>query len=521
MRKITIYIFLLLVIFLSSCFKDEILEAGFKDTYRMTIYDFLEQNKEEYSSFIAILEKGGIYKTLSAKNPEAAGYTLFLPNNTAVEEFIKGNSQFSSLNDLLNNQEYISALSRYHVLRKGIKSSEFPFGAFAETNLTDDYLTVSFIIEPDTAYFKINNQAAVIKANIEVSNGFIHVVQNVLSPVVFTSYEWLKQTPGYSIFKDAADITGIRSIMDINLKAPGNEFKLPVTVLVEPDRIYNKYGINSAEELAKAISPNDDNYQNVTNPFYNYMAYHVLTNRLFIDDFQGVSSNYNTFSEVPLLINGLGFDIAINKGKVVLDTFISGTDSTFIDYIGILYDESNVLTQSGAIHFIDNILKQQIPSRSQMDFQFREEPYINTVRNVIGTYPLDDVKQILTRLNWTGTELFFIKESAESSASNDDYLLINGDFTVFYTIPKIVQGRYNVLLRAEAFSRRNALVEVFIDGKKIGSTIDFSSGGTSANPYREINIGTITFNRYAEHEIKIRSLTPGRFLWDYIRFTPI
>ncbi|HSM47127.1 MAG TPA: fasciclin domain-containing protein, partial [Draconibacterium sp.] len=168
MRKITIFIFLLPVILLSSCIGDEILEAGFKDTNRLTIYDFLEQNKEEYSSFIAILEKGGIYKTLSAKNPEAAGYTLFLPNNKAVEEFINGNSQFSSLNDLLNNQEYISALSRYHVLRKGIKTSEFPFGAFAETNLTDDYLTVSFIIEPDTAYYKINNQAAVIKPNIEV-----------------------------------------------------------------------------------------------------------------------------------------------------------------------------------------------------------------------------------------------------------------------------------------------------------------------------------------------------------------
>jgi uncharacterized surface protein with fasciclin (FAS1) repeats len=521
MKKIAICIFLLPLIFLSSCIKDEVLEAGFKDTNKLTIYDFLEQNKEEYSGFIAILEKGGLYKTLSAKNPEAAGYTLFLPNNNAVDEFISGNSRFSSFNDLLNDQEYISALSRYHVLRKGIKSSDFPFGAFAETNLTNDYLTVSFIIEPDTAYFKINNEAAVIRPNIEVSNGFIHVVQNVLSPVVFTSYEWLKQTPGYSIFIDAADITGVRSIIDINLKAPGNEFKLPVTMLVEPDRIYNKYGINSAEELAKIISPNDDNYQNETNPFYNYMAYHVLTNRIFIDDFQGVSSNYNTYSEVPLLINGLGLDIAINKGKVIVDTLISGTDTTLIDYIGIFYDESNVSTQSGAIHFIDNILEQQNPSRSQITFQFREEPYINTVRNTIGTFLLDDVKENLTRLDWTGAELFYIKEGTESNASNDDYLLINGDFSITYTIPKIVQGKYNVLLRAEAFSRRNALVEVFIDGKKIGATTDFSSGGTSASPFREVNIGSINFNRYAEHEIKIRALTPGRFLWDYIRFTPI
>jgi len=122
MRKFAIYIFMLPAILLCSCIKDEILEADFKDTNRLTMYDYMEQNKEEYSSFIAILEKGGIYKTLSAKNPEAAGYTLFLPTNKAVDQFIAGNSQFSSLNDLLNNQEYVSVFSRYHVLRKGIKS---------------------------------------------------------------------------------------------------------------------------------------------------------------------------------------------------------------------------------------------------------------------------------------------------------------------------------------------------------------------------------------------------------------
>ncbi len=521
MKKIAIHIFLLPIIIFSSCLNDEIPVANFNEINKLTIYDYLEENKDEYSSFISLLEKGDLYKTLSAKNPEATGYTLFLPNNKAIEDFISESDEFSSLNDLLNNKDYVSVLCRYHVLRKGIKTNEFPFGAFPETNLTNDYLTVGFIIEPDTAYYKINNQAAVIKPNIEVSNGYIHVIKNVLSPVVYTSYEWLSQNSGTSIFKDAVDLTGTRSIIDINMKAPGNEYLPPVTLLVEPDRIYNKFGIHSAEELAQMISPNDNNYKEETNPFYNFMTYHLLSNWIFIDDFQGVSSNYNTYSEIPVLVNGLGLNIAINKGKAVLDTIISGTDSTFIDYIGILYDESNIITQSGAIHFIDRILKQQTPSRSQIDIQFREEPYINTIRNTIGTYRLDDFKQNLTRLDWSGAEMFYIMEGTESAASNDDYLLINGDFSVFYTIPKIVQGKYSVSIRAEAFSRSNALIQVFIDGKKVGTTFDLSSGGTSSSPFRDIIIGTINFNRYAEHQIQIRSLTPGRFLWDYIRFTPI
>lgn len=521
MKKIAYYILLLTAVVLSSCIKDVTLEAGFKDINKLTIYDFLEENKEEYSSFIAILEKGEIYKTLSAKNPMAAGYTLFLPNNKAVDEFISTNPKFSSLNDLLNDQEYVSALSRYHVVRKGIHTNEFPFGAFPETTLSNDFLTVSFIIEPDTAYYKINNQAAVIRPNIEVSNGYVHVIQNVLSPVVYTTYGWLEQHTNYSIFKAAVDLTGIRPIIDNNLKAPGQEYLPAVTLFVESDQIYNKYGIFSVEDLAKKISPNNSDYTDALNPFKNYMAYHVLRNRIFIDDFQGVSSNYNTYSEIPLLVNGLGIDIAINKGKLIADTIVAGTDTIIVDYIGILYDESNVITQSGAIHFIDRVLEQKTPSRAEMDFKFREEPFINSIRGTIGTYVLDDFKQNLNYLTWTGAELSFIKEGTESTASDDDYLMIDGDFTIFYTIPEIVQGKYNVILRAESFSRRNALIEVFIDGKKIGPTFDLSAGGTASSPYRSIELGSITFNRFTNHTIKIRSLTPGRFLWDYIRFTPI
>ena len=54
----------------------------------------------------------------------------------------------------------------------GINSNDFPFGALPAYTLSDDFLTVSFVIETDTSYYKINNQAPVIKPNIELSNGY-------------------------------------------------------------------------------------------------------------------------------------------------------------------------------------------------------------------------------------------------------------------------------------------------------------------------------------------------------------
>ena len=521
MKKIFYFICLLSVAFFSSCIKEDIREAGFEDVNKHTIYDFLEENKDQFSSFIAILEKGGIYKTVSAYNPKAIGYSLFLPDNNAVNRFIEQSQQFNSLDDLLNDQDFVSALGRYHIVNKGIRSNEFPFGAFTETTMSNDYLTVSFILESDTAYYKINNQSSVLRANIEVSNGYIHIIENVLTPVVYTTYEWLAQHPDYSIFKEAIDLTGVRPFIDVNLKAPGQEYLPAVTLLVEPDWIYNKYGINSVNDLINKISPNNNEYTNPLNPLYNYIAYHILNNRMFIDDFEGVSTNYNTYSEVPVLINGLGLDLAINKGKAILETIINGNDTTYIDYVGFLYDESNIITQSGAIHFVDRLLEQQTPSRSQIDYHFREEPIINAIRGRIGTYLLDDHRQYFTRLSWSGAEVYFVREGTESSAASDDYLFTNGDFIITYTIPRIVQGRYNVTLRAESYNRRNALVEVYIDGKKMGPTVDLTSGGTASSPYRSVILGSINFTRYSEHTIEIRSLTPGRFLWDYIRFTPI
>jgi hypothetical protein len=77
---------------------------------------------------------------------------------------------------------------------------------------------VNFVIETDTSYYKINNQAPVIRTNIELSNGFIHLIGSALKPITYTTYNWLEQHPGYSIFKTAVDVTGLKETLNSNLK---------------------------------------------------------------------------------------------------------------------------------------------------------------------------------------------------------------------------------------------------------------------------------------------------------------
>lgn len=523
MKNTNYILFMLVILGVYSCQPDP--DSGppeFEDANRLSIYDYLteEENRDRFSSFISILEKGGVDKTLSAYNPEGEGYTLFLPDNEAVDRYIDMDDQVASLSDIVNDPELASDFARYHVVQIGVHTNNFPFGAFPEPTLSNDQLTVSFIIETDTSFYKINNQASVIEPNIEVSNGFIHIIETALQPVSFTTYEWLERNQDYSIFKEAVDLTGLQEEFSINIRE--NRQSQPITLLLEPNSVYNDFGIQSVEDLAEMISPDDNNYTSSDNPLYNFVTYHALAGNIFIDDFEGENTNYSTLSDVPLRINGRGIEFKINQRKDTFDIVVVEGDTTYIDFIGFDYDKSNVITQSGAIHIIDRLMEQVIPSRAIQTFQLGGGPAFSEFRQEPGSYELEKDMGI-NELDWeSAAELYFVElGDEETSAWGGDYLQIDGDFQITYTIPKIVQGRYEVYLGAELFSGNNASVELLIDGKKIGGLVDLTKGGSANNPFQRTLVGTIDFKSYNSHRITVRTLIPGQFLWDYVRFEPI
>lgn len=520
MKKISFILSLLVVLSMqNSCTKSPV-TADFKDTQQLSIYDYIVQNEADYSSFLKILKVSKLDKILSAYNPNGIDYTLFLPDNKAVDDFIKEDGQYASLDSLLKDIAYTKALASYHVVNMGIRTQDFPFGSFSEPTLSGDFLNVNFILAQDTTYYKINNQAPVIKTNIKMSNGYIHVIGAMLKPITQNSYGWLKKRTGYSILTSAIEATGINKIIDVDMKLKGQTLR-PFTMLVEPDSIYKKRNINSFADLALAISPDNTDYTNSTNPLNLFVGYHILNEVKFLNNLTGWNTNYSTFADIPLNINGLGIDILINKGKEIFENRIANGDTTIIDFVSLYYDESNVVTQSGVIHFIDQILKPQVPSRPTVDFEFREESKLNEYFIKGGTYLIEDPK-VLNYITWSGADLFYVKSLDNSEmARSYDYLQINGDFEITYQIPKIVQGKYTVLIGADAFNSQNAVVEVFVDGNKIGSPIDLTTGGSQSDPYAKIKVGTIDFKKYSNHSVTIKTMIPGRLKWDYVEFVPI
>lgn len=496
--------------------------AGFEDMEQFTIYDYLMQNETEFSSFLAILKAGELDKTLSAYNPNGINYTLFAPDNKAVDDFIKSSGKFSSLDALLQDKAYAAALARYHVVNQGTSTYDFPFGAFNEATLSGDFLNVNFILAKDTTYYKINNQAPVTKANVELSNGYVHVIGVMLTPITLNSYNWLKNNPSFSILTSAIEATGYKELIDVNMKDENATLR-PFTVLAEPDAVYKQANINNLQDLANLVSPGNTDYKNPDNPLNRFVGYHLLIDNVFLDDFVGRSTNFNTYADIPLTINGVGLEIIINKGKEIFEEKINPQtgDTTIIDYIGMDYDASNVITQSGAIHFIDRVMKVQTPTRAIVTYEFYDEPALEEYRREGGSFLIEN-EELMRNVSWSGSKLFYVKsfDDAERSWSKD-YLQIEGDFEISYKLPKIIQGKYDVFLQADGFGGQNALVEVFIDGIKLGGLIDFTRGGNAGNPWVRYRVGSIDFKRYAGHTVTLKTLIPGRLKWDYIRFEPI
>ncbi len=479
-----------------------------------SISEYIDSNAVEFSYFRTALLNTNLYATLSARNPHGNLYTLFLPTNEAFERFVNSHAGYQNIDELLSDQDYLSALVKYHIINTGFPTNEFSFGALSDTTISGDLLNIGFSGSWDSTTYVINNNASVIVPNIELANGYIHVIDEVLTPVVFNSMEWLTLQSEYSIFSDALRITGLKDTFNTINGIALN------TLLIEPDLVYNKNKIYTIEDLINVISPDDMNYTSATNNLYQFVAYHIMDGKHFLNDFEGVNTNFNTYAVFPLYINGEGLDILINTSAQVFDTIITNNDTTIINSIGINYEASNILTKNGAIHQIDQMMQLYRPRPKRRVFRFYEEEVIQEARSVAREYVFNENdKSKFKYISWSGVEEIRYVKTSGIEAYDDDYIALDGNFEISYQIPKILPGEYELQIRAQTTSSSNASIWVYLDGKRIGGNIDLSVGPDKwGNEYRWMDVGTIRLEEFVSHTVTVKSLIEGTFYWDQIRF---
>lgn len=339
-----VHFFTLLMVF-NSCETGPPASDWFKND-NLTICGYLDLHKEEYTKFHRLLTETGLLNTLCAYNPHGDGYTLFLPTDSAIDQFILETERYWDFEELLDDTNFIDTLTRYHILNNRVQTDAFPFGALSDSTLTGERLTFGFYSSVDKPLIMVNNKVPIAHPNMKMLNGYIHVVSGVLQQPAISGYDWLQQQDQYSILAEAMELSGIRSRLWFE----------KYTILAEHDSVYQRYGIANTEDLVSRLGTPGIPLTDRENSFYQFTAYHILNRELYLNDLEEGFEDYRTLAYDRVWIDA-GLDIRINPGIDQYGISITENgDTLVIDYIGLAWEACNIMTATGPVHAVAELV---------------------------------------------------------------------------------------------------------------------------------------------------------------------
>ena len=255
---------------------------------------------------------------------EPGSLTLFAPTNQAFDELaimLTGRPDAVGPDLLLPaNRMLVRDVLQYHVLAMTVRASEIPFGKAIEPVGGGVFLIDQGT--PPVITDGRNRSAQIISADLDASNGVIHIIDRVLLPADKGLVETAQALPDFTILAEAlaaADLIGV-------LTDPG-----PFTVFAPTDAAFlallQELKIGKTDLLANR------------GRLVEVLTYHVVRGRVFA-------------AEVPLdqpITTVQGGTFRIDSGLTIVDA--RGRTANII--------ETNVIAANGVIHVIDRVLLPQ------------------------------------------------------------------------------------------------------------------------------------------------------------------
>ncbi|MBQ2968963.1 MAG: fasciclin domain-containing protein [Bacteroidaceae bacterium] len=300
------------------------------DSYRtfegQMIADYLNSDPD-LSVFTEAMQLTGTFTLLESYGK----YTAFIPNNAAMQKWIDSKGKTLEQMDISEIRDMVF----YHFIDglanavSAYKTEDFPEGSFAAQNMVGRYLTAH--VRTGTGNWTIKNgddYADIVKANNDMINGVVHVVNEVLEGNNDLLGDFVANKPQYSIFGQALLVTGWRDslalIDDPTYVMPEGDLphntvgqtttyfgswpkqkRFLYMCFAESDSIMKlREGITSLDDLrsyAKKVYPNatDTDETSPNNSLHQFVGYHlydvqVAKNKLVLS--RGSVSSYDWFS---------------------------------------------------------------------------------------------------------------------------------------------------------------------------------------------------------------------------------
>lgn len=456
-------------------------------------------------------------------------YTFFAPDNNAFNEFYAKEGKSSHSDFSLDELE---ELVMYHVLLKRVPSEEFKIGIVDAICMNGDQLVVEVTEENNRAF--VNKSAEIILKDLELPNGYLHRIDKVIDPLDFTVFGWLKRNKNaYSILVEALELTQVEKELNelVTTSDLGNIVDRTYSFFAIPDSVFAKEGINSFDDFANLVSPDDSNYSSESNYMKLYLRNLCITNEVSISDFPEENTHYPNLAGMITQVGYLSgtAEIVINK-----------TDS-IPDGLGLNETNSNNICKNGIIHNLSSVFQVALSFKpAYRYFSFCDYPGIPYDDRVIvgGNYHQDveptqfypsntslDPDQI-DGITW---EPYPDLVRIDNHLFNDNIpeLVLRfenhptGKLDVTWDLPTIVPGKYNIYLHIK-FGPNRSTIQTSLDGEDIGLPIDMSFG--QYKYYGKSDGWLVTqyeIKEAKDHKLRIRAVAPGQAYFGGISFDPI
>jgi uncharacterized surface protein with fasciclin (FAS1) repeats len=489
-KKYLLLMLSILTIFLANCTQEPNLWKV--DSANQVASDYIK-SRPEFSEFAKLVQLTGLEPLLGIRGP----YTIILPNNDAMYAFYKENGK-NSLEEF--DENFLQTLIRNHIITSEIPTGDVGLGAIRDTNAIGDFLVTEF----QGSDIILNKKSKIIDRDVRLANGYAHVIDKVIDPVIKDCYTVIAEDPSYKIFAKGLEMAGLKdTLQEITFPYGNRTARTRFTILAVPDSVYQRNGINNIDDLIKYTGANPDSITYLNNPFYRYMEYHCMNNTYYLNTFE--STLY------PILSSDNNVSMTIDSDYKI--NFLPKTGK----YTSFIVSASNVPAKNGSIHSINGLLPVIQPEPTILTFEttdFFDFKQGDWYQNSYGKWG-GDGQNTFANIKWKGDYLQYWWKP--SDLIHQDCLQMIGWFSLSVTFPKVQKGKWEVHVYQPAFGDVTSclvyLDDVLCENKYLGPR----TGG----PGGLQKVAEADWKTTSQHTIRLENYFYGMIFWDYVQFKPI
>jgi uncharacterized surface protein with fasciclin (FAS1) repeats len=516
-----------LLFFLQGCYDSDSVGENFYTFTGETLGSYFDTHPETYSEFNKAVEVAHLSELLKTYNL----YTCFAPTNTAMQKWYETLSVASL--EAISDEDVKYMVYSHLIPEKIYLTTDFVEGALTATNMNSRYLVIGYRPQATVVNILINTNSVIVDKDIEVENGIIHSIDQVLTPSTAAIPTLMANDPRVSLFAEALEATGLgdslQQLRDENyvpvtspLSIDGTticrspkERKIGYTIFAESNQVFENAGITNLEQLKayaasvyNAVYPGDASISDPTsrrNSLNRFVAYHLIDKTVHYNNFfykANMASNVTLSEFMETLCPNTIFKVSNDGGGVVINR---NTDTEmYLEGITVLPTESGNEqdTDNGVYHLINglmvydtNIRNMLLNTRIRMDaaslhpelmtngirYEKGDDPAGVTGADKYYNFPSGYLKNV--EFTSSNTNLFYL----QGNKSGDNYwmnfqgdeMMATGQFDFTMRFPPVPAGTYEIRFGYTANGVRGIL-QFYVDDEPQGIPLNMKRGGTDA-----------------------------------------